>query len=396
MGGTSADVSLVQDSTPRVSAGREVAGYRIRSAMVDIHTVGAGGGSIAWRDLGGLLKVGPQSAGADPGPACYAKGGNQPTVTDAHVVLGSLNPDFLLGGAMPIDARHSHDAITELAGRLDLEPRQTASGVMSVVVANMVRAIRVVSVQRGHDPRDYTLVAFGGAGPLHAGWIARELHIRRVLIPSWPGLLCAYGLLVSDMRTDLAHTRLMELDQASPEILADTFTGLEREGDAWLEREGIPQARRGFRRLVDMRYKGQNYELTIESPTDTTSPEGMQELARRFHATHERVYGYSAPGEPVQMVTLRMEVIGAVPRPPSRETGIGPADPGAAVAGGRRVHLDGRDWDCPVYDRDALRPGNLVDGPAIVEQMDTTTLVLPGQRARVDGYHHIILETGSA
>lgn len=396
MGGTSADMSLIQDGTPRVATEREVAGYSIRSAMVDIHTVGAGGGSIAWQDVGGLLKVGPQSAGADPGPACYGKGGAQPTVTDAHVVLGSLNSEHLLGGRMPIEAQRSHDAIADLGGRLGLSPRETASGVISVVVANMVRAIRLVSVQRGHDPRDYALVAFGGAGPLHSGWIGRELRIPRVLVPSSPGLLCAFGLLVSDIRGDFAHTKLVEMDETSPEALEDTFARLEGEGDAWLGRESIPSEQRVFKRFVDMRYRGQNFELIIDAPSDTTGPEGIAELARRFHAAHERSYGYAASDEPVQMVTFRVEAVGVVPRTHAQAAPLGPADPGTAVVGGRRIHLDGRDWDCPIYDREELVPGNEIPGPAVVEQMDTTTLLLPGQHARVDGYHSLIVDTGTA
>ena len=395
MGGTSADVSLVQDGVPRTAAEREVAGYRLRSAMVDIHTVGAGGGSIAWQDVGGLLKVGPQSAGADPGPACYGKGGNEPTVTDAHVVLGSLNSEHLLGGSMPIEAQRSRDAIAELGGRLGLSPRDTASGVVSVVVANMVRAIRLVSVQRGHDPRDYTLVSFGGAGPLHSGWIARELHIPCVLVPSSPGLLCAFGLLVSDIRSDLAHTRLVEMERAGPDTVEDTFAVLQHDGDAWLDREGIPPERRAFNRSVDMRYRGQNYELTIEAPSDMTGPGSMEELARRFHAAHERSYGYAASEEPVQMVTFRVEAVGEVPRVPVQAAPLGPGDPGTAVVGGRTVHLDGRDWDCPIYEREGLEPGNRVPGPAVIEQMDTTTLVLPDQRARVDAYRNLIIDMGT-
>ena len=395
MGGTSADVSLIQDGVPRTATEREVAGYRLRSAMVDIHTVGAGGGSVAWQDAGGLLKVGPHSAGADPGPACYGKGGDQPTVTDAHVVLGSLNSKHLLGGSMPIEAQRSRDAIADLGGRLGLPPRDTASGVVSVVVANMVRAIRLVSVQRGHDPRDYTLVSFGGAGPLHSGWIARELHIPCALVPSSPGLLCAFGLLVSDMRSNLAHTRLVEMEEARPEMLENTFALLRDDGDAWLSREGIPPEQRVFNRFVDMRYRGQNYELTIEAPSDITGPGGMEELARRFHAAHERSYGYAATDEPVQMVTFRMEAVGMAPRIPAQGAPLGSTEAGTAVVGGRRVHLDGRDWDCPIYDREGLDPGNRITGPAVIEQMDTTTLVLPDQRARVDGHRNLLIDTGT-
>ena len=394
MGGTSADVSLVQNGVPRTAAEREVAGYRIRSAMVDIHTVGAGGGSIAWQDVGGLLKVGPQSAGADPGPACYGKGGDRPTVTDAHVVLGSLNSEHLLGGSMPIEAERSREAIAELGARLGLSPIDTASGVVSVVAANMVRAIRLVSVQRGHDPRDYSLVSFGGAGPLHSGWIARELRIPRILVPPSPGLLCAFGLLVSDIRSDAAHTRLVEMEGACPQTVEDTFDALQKSGEAWLDREGIPPQRRAFNRSVDMRYRGQNYELTIESPADVTGPGGMEELARRFHAAHERSYGYAAPEEPVQMVTFRVEAVGTVPRMSTEAAPLGPADPGAALVGGRGVHLDGRGWDCPIYHREALQPGHRIPGPAVIEQMDTTTLVLPDQQAQVDGYHNLVIDTG--
>ncbi|MFO1025237.1 MAG: hydantoinase/oxoprolinase family protein [Acetobacteraceae bacterium] len=266
MGGTSTDVALLEGGVCRLSGEATVHGYPIKAPMLDIHTVGAGGGSIAYVDSGGLLKVGPQSAGADPGPACYGRGSEAATVTDANVVLGTLNGEFLLGGRMQIRRDLSLAAVGRLAEQLGLDAMQTAQGIISVVTANMARAIRVISVQRGYDPRDYTLVAFGGAGPLHAARLAHELEISRVLVPVSPGILCAMGLLLTDLRTDFALTRLTLLSDAAAPVLAEAFATLEARALAWFEAEDIAPANRRIVRTVDMRYAGQNYELPIPCP----------------------------------------------------------------------------------------------------------------------------------
>ena len=283
MGGTSTDVALLQDGRCRLAAEATVHGYPIKAPMLDIHTVGAGGGSIAYIDSGGLLKVGPRSAGADPGPVCYGRGNEEPTVTDANVVLQTLNPEHLLGGRMKIRRDLAERAIGRLAERLGLGIPETAQGILSVVTANMARAIRVISVQRGHDPRDYTLVAFGGAGPLHAARLAKELEIGRVLVPPNPGILCAMGLLLTDLRADFALTRLLPRDRS---LDGRRGRSLRR---AVAARRALVRARGdrargsgGIARTVDMRYAGQNYELTVALPDGAITPATLQALAEGF------------------------------------------------------------------------------------------------------------------
>ncbi len=392
MGGTSSDVALLAGGECRLRSEAVVHGYPIKAPMLDIHTVGAGGGSIAFVDKGGLLKVGPRSAGADPGPVCYALGGDEPTVTDANVVLGTLHPAFLLGGRMAVRHDLATAAVAELAERLGLGMMETAQGIVSVVTANMARAIRVISVQRGHDPRDHTLVAFGGAGPLHAARLARELEIGRVLVPTSPGILCAMGLLLTDLRTDFALTRLTTLDDTAWPVLEDAFRVLSTRAGAWFEAERIePEARR-IARTVDMRYAGQNYELPIALASRDQSD--MRALADAFAAAHRTLYGFAAADEPVQLVTFRVEASAVVPKAKfSAQPDAGPCA-GGAVTGDRPVWLAeaGGFVNCPVYDRALLRAGNRFTGPAVVEQMDATTMVLPGMAARVEPHLNLILE----
>lgn len=394
MGGTSTDVSLIEDARPKLAGEIEVHGYPLKTPALDIHTVGAGGGSIAFVDAGGLMKVGPRSAGAAPGPVCYGLGSEEPTVTDANVVLQTLNPAHLLGGRMPIDRGKAAAAIRRLADRLGLGLMETAQGVISVVTANMAKAIRVISVQRGHDPREYTLVAFGGAGPLHASRLARELEIPRILVPRHPGILCALGLLLSDLKTHYAQTRLMPVTAAAlPRMLA-TFAELEERAVAWFEREGIAAGARTIERTVDMRYAGQNYELPVPFPDEPAGPALLKALGAGFERAHEQTYGYVASEEPIQAVTFRLEAAAAVRRAEIRAHPPATDAVTAAQTGRRDVWLpEARDFvSCPVYDRERLGPGHRVDGPAIVEQMDATTLLLPGQTALVDRYLNLVVQ----
>ncbi len=297
MGGTSTDVALLSGGECRLTAEAVVHGYPIKAPMLDIYTVGAGGGSIAYID-GGLLKVGPRSAGAHPGPVCYGLGGTVPTVTDANVLLGLLNPRHLLGGRMAIRHDLARDSIAALAGVLGLDPMATAVGILSVVTANMVRAIRVISVQRGYDPRDYTMIAFGGAGPLHAARLARELEIGRVLVPRNPGILCAMGLLLTDLRADFGVTRLRTLEQPALPDMAEAFQSLEVRAWSWFEQEGIEPGNRRTSRTVDMRYTGQNYELSVQLPDGPIGHHSIHALAADFATTHRRLYGSAADDEP--------------------------------------------------------------------------------------------------
>jgi N-methylhydantoinase A len=385
MGGTSSDVALLSGGQCRLASEAVIHGYPIKAPMLDIHTVGAGGGSIAFVDGGGLLKVGPRSAGAVPGPVCYGYGATEPTVTDANVVLGTLNPTTLLGGRMPVRRDLAVQAVSVLAERLRLDMMETAQGIVSVVTANMARAIRVISVQRGYDPRDYALLAFGGAGPLHAARLARELEIGRVLVPVSPGILCATGLLLTDLRTDFASTRLTVLDDAAGMVVEDAFATLTARANAWFDSEGISADSRQIVRTVDMRYAGQNYELAIAMQDD---------LGGAFAAAHRQLYGFAVENEPVQLVTFRVEASGIVPKAAfSPQPDAGP-DAGGAIVGHRRVWLPeaGGFADCPVYERSLLRAGNRFSGPAVIEQMDATTLVLPDMDVRVEPFLNLILE----
>jgi N-methylhydantoinase A len=390
MGGTSTDVALLQDGQCKLASEATVHGYPIKAPMLDIHTVGAGGGSIAYIDAGGLLKVGPRSCGADPGPVCYDRGNRDPAVTDANVVLQILNPEHLLGGRMPIRRALAVEAVQGLADRLKLGLMETAQGILSVVTANMARAIRVISVQRGHDPRNYTLMAFGGAGPLHAARLACELDMRRVLVPANPGILCAMGLLLTDLRADFAVTKLLPAKEEATIELAEGFAALTAQADRWFEQEGIAPADRRLTRTVDMRYHGQNYELGIPLSDGAT----MATLTALFAEAHRQRYGFATDEDPVEIVTLRLEANGVVRKAVLEAHPEAGPDASGAIAQHRDVWLAETKGfvSTPIYARERLRPGNRFAGPAIVEQMDATTLVPPGMTARVDRWLNLILE----
>jgi len=394
MGGTSTDVALMQGGEARLAREAVVHGYPIKAPMLDIHTVGAGGGSIAFVDTGGLLKVGPRSAGADPGPACYGRGNDEPTVTDANIALRTLNPDYILGGRMRVHQDLATGAIKRLAARLSMDALAVADGIIAVVTANMARAIRVISVQRGHDPRDYTLVAFGGAGPLHAARLAAELDVRRVLVPRNPGILCAMGLLQADLRADFATTRLMALSSPAIDEVNAIIGELRGRCEGWFAEAAIGADARRITLSVDMRYAGQNYELAVPLPAGLITEATVEGLAAGFAAAHQQLYGFVAEDEPMQLITFRAEAIGIVPKADLRPTAEAGLDPGAAEVGRRHVWLRERAAlvSCPIYDREKLVAGNRVEGPAIVEQMDATTLIVPGAAATVDRYLNLLLE----
>jgi N-methylhydantoinase A len=394
MGGTSTDVALLTGGACRLASEAVVHGYPIKAPMLDIHTVGAGGGSIAFVDSGGLLKVGPRSAGAHPGPVCYGLGNEEVTVTDANVLLQTLNPVSLLGGRMAVRQDLARAAIGRLAAQLGMEMMATAQGVISVVTANMAKAIRVISVQRGYDPRDYTLVAFGGAGPLHAARLARELDMTRILVPRSPGILCATGLLLTDLRADFSATRLTALSLAALPVIAAAFDSLSGRAESWFAEEHIFPGARRLTRTVDMRYAGQNYELAIALPEGAVTLASLDTLAEGFAAAHKRMYGFAAEGEAVQLVTFRVEASGLVPKAEFQPSAAGDADASAAIMATREVWMPeaGGFAACPVYDREKLATGHRIVGPAIVEQMDATTVVLPGMTGMIDAYANLILE----
>lgn len=397
MGGTSTDVALIEKATPRFAIDAEVHGYPIRVPMLDIETVGAGGGSIASVDRGGLLEVGPASAGANPGPACYELGNTQPTVTDANVLLQVLNPTHLLAGRMTISQDAARAAMRRLADQLGLDVMAAAQGVVSMAVANMVRAVRVISVERGHDPRDFTLVAFGGAGPLHAARLARELGLARVLVPKSPGVLCALGLLLSDLKTTFSATRLCRLETGEEREIAAGFEAVVERAREWFEAEGTVPEDRGINLSLDMRYAGQGHELNVACEAGADDNALIATLKAGFERAHTQMYGYVAPEEPIQITTFRAEAVARVEKAPlaAHAPATGPA--AQAIMGRRDVYLPetGGFAPCPIYDREKLGPGHAIDGPAVVEQMDCTTLILPGQRARVDAWLNLIIAEGA-
>ena len=361
MGGTSADVSLVRDLRADVALERAVAGLPIRLPSIDVQTVGAGGGSIAWFDRDGLLKVGPESAGADPGPACYGRGGTSPTVTDANLLLGRLSGRGLLGGRMTLDRDRAARAFAGIAGELGYQVERAAHGTIGVVVANMVRAIRTISVERGHDPRDFTLVAFGGAGPLHARDVAAALGIRELLVPEVPGIVCAQGLVIADLKEDFVLGRRVELRPDTAGELAAAMAELVRRARTWFEEEVIPEADREVELDFDARYVGQNFELRVPVASGPPAaldgrpaPDAIAAIKARFFEVHDVAYGYHNPDDPVEVVNVRLTAFGRTRRGAAEGRARGAPEPPAPVEV-RPVWFDPHaPDDTPVFDRTRL------------------------------------------
>ena len=392
MGGTSADVSLLLDAQPTEVHERSLAGFPLRLPALDVNAVGAGGGSIAWIDQDGLLKVGPRSAGATPGPACYAAGGREATVTDANVVLGRLNDTALLDGRMPIDRSLARAAVAALARALGLETEETALGIIRVACATMVKAIRSVSVERGHNPSGFALFVYGGAGPLHAVDVARELEIGTVIVPPNPGILCADGALASGLRNDFVRTVLLPLDADALPAVNAARAAVSAETAAWFDDEGVPDARRSLEWSADLRYLGQNYEIQVPWSGQALDRESLAALAGAFHAAHEQQYGFASEVETIQIVSVKVKSVAALPAPPIPRLEPGPD---TAPAGERETVFErGRRRPSPVYRRGDLVPGQAIRGPAIVEQLDTTVIVFPGDRMRVDPWGNLVISLG--
>jgi N-methylhydantoinase A len=386
IGGTSTDISLIRDGEPELVTESELEGYALRLPMLGIHTIGAGGGSIAWRDAGGSLRAGPQSAGADPGPACYGAGGEDPTVTDAHLLLGRLG-DRLLGGRLALDRERAEAAVGCLASDLGLDPVAAAAGILAVATAAMARGIRKVSVERGVDVRDCALLAFGGAGPLHAAELIGELGMREAVVPPHPGIASAIGMLHADVRHDLAQTVGGRLGDDGFDAAAEAAAALEEQAHGLLRAdERLPDDAIGVERAADLRYEGQSYELTIP----WAPAEGPGALRDRFEAAHEERYGYRGQASPVELVTVRVSGIGRLPEPAPAAVDGRPAAP-PEPAGRRPVHFAG-DWhDTPVHRRDDLPVEVTMPGPAVIEQLDSTVVVAPGQAFALDRHGNLRL-----
>ena len=388
VGGTSADVCLIRGGEAEVTTEGRVGAWPLHVPMIDIHTIGAGGGSIARVTEDGTLTVGPESAGAQPGPVCYGAGGEEPTVTDAHLVLGRI-PAHLLGGEIALDVERARRAIEERVARpLGLPPAAAAQGILDIVNNNMVGALRLVSVERGYDPRDFVLVPFGGAGPLHGADLAALLGMGTVLVPRHPGVLSTFGLLGTEVRNDYARTSLQKPPDYDLDAVAGVYAELEGQARSWLAAEGVPASARRLTRMADLRYRHQGFELTVPWPERGLA---VDALLARFHDRHRQLYTYALPDAPVEIVTLRVAAAGRVRRftlPPLPRRRAAPQRPPR-----RRAHFAGAGWTpCPCIERERLNAGAVVTGPAIVEQPDTTTVVPPGYRARVDRIGNLIIQ----
>jgi N-methylhydantoinase A len=385
MGGTSFDASLVIDGEPTASTEAQLEGLPLLLPLVDIHTIGAGGGSIAWIEAGGL-RVGPQSAGADPGPACYGRGGTEPTVTDANAVLGRIDPDYFLDGGMALDVEASERAIDRIAEPLGMSRLEAAEGILAIINAKMADALRTMTVQQGIDPRSFALVAFGGAGPMHAIALAEELGITDVIVPWACGAFSAWGMLHTEMRRDLVRSHYrppMAIDGAELEAV---FAELTEEGDALLAADGVPAGQRRFSRQVDMRYTGQEYTITVAAPDDATD---VDALVAQFHDDYTVRYGHSTPGAPVETVAARLTASGVNEWPMAAGAPEGPD--GAPARTMRSVVFDGSPWDAAVVHRRAIADAAVVDGPAIVEEPTSTTVVPPGWRVALGPANALVI-----
>ena len=390
MGGTSTDVSTIVGGQESFTTGFEIEwGLPIQIPMIDIRTIGAGGGSIAWIDKGGMLRVGPQSAGASPGPACYGAGGTEATVTDANLVLGRLNPAYFLGGSMRLDVVAAETAIARLADRLGKPAEETAMSVVRIANTNMVGALRSVLIERGLDPRDFTLMSFGGAGPLHACDLVEEMGIPRAVVPNHPGQFSAYGFILTDARVDRHRTLQLTSKRFDRERATQVLKTLVDEAVADLRTQGYAENVQIFRSL-EMRYLGQNYELELPIGFDTFTPETTAALWEQFHAAHKTRFGFDIPGEVIEIVNFSATVVSVTPKPVFRELEPATAEPKPVEI--RSVHyVDGRQT-VSVFRRDALRAGHRIAGPAIVEETASVTVLNPGHLLVVDRFGNLVIE----
>lgn len=390
IGGTSTDVCLIQDGRTAIASTRDISGFRIRLPMVDIHTVGAGGGSIARLGDDGLMKVGPESAGAVPGPACYCRGGTLPTVSDANVILGRL-PMTLTGGGMTVDRDLAVKAVEPIASKLGLGVERAALGIIGIVTSNIVRAIRAVTIEKGYDPRKFLLMPFGGAGGLHAADVARSLGIKRIIVPRTPGILCAEGLILSDLQEDFVascRTRVVAEMGTAEALVGDLVAA----GEGWLKQEGDGALETRLILSLDMRYVGQNYELAVEVASGSGRPElpGSEQLRAAFFAEYLRAYGHSDQHAPIEIVNIRLRAVATLPQSQSvTETPAERLEPFDT----KGVWFDeAGPVPTPMYDRFGLPVGTTIEGPAIITQLDSTTVVPPWAKITVDAALNMIME----
>jgi len=397
MGGTSFDVSLVVDGKPRLKSEGMFEGYPVKIPMIDVEGIGAGGGSIAWVDSGGALNVGPRSAGADPGPACYGLGGELPTVTDANLVLGRLNPSYFLGAEMELHVEPAREAVRQhIAEPLGLSVEEAAAGIVRVVNANMVRGISVNSTQKGYDLREFSLLAFGGAGPLHAVELAEDLGMTRVIIPPYCSVFSAFGAVASNVRHDYVQTVAWSEAALEAAQAEQVFAALEARARALLEQEKVPEERIRLRRSADIRYEGQSYELTIPLRSSGPLKDGdLRQMILDFHARHQRIYAYSDHEESVEVISLRLAAEGLVPELRLRSSDQVPSGPPTPKSQ-RPIHFPGSGFlESYVYEREDLVPGHAMLGPCLIEEKTSTTVIPAGWQARIDPHGNIVVSPRS-
>jgi len=399
MGGTTAKTGLIEESTPKVTMEYRIRGYPVRIPVIDLMEIGAGGGSIAWIDSAGALHVGPKSAGADPGPAAYGAGGREPTVTDADLLLGRLNAEYFLGGQMRVFPDLAKKSIERVADFFKKDTIESAYGIVRIVDTNMSALLRAMTIRRGYDPRDLVAVAFGGAGPMHIGALAQELGISKIVVPKVPGNFSAWGMLVTDLRHDFVQTFVKPVTDADPDELDQMYRSLEKRGVEILMKEKVKECNIQLLRAIDIRYIGQEHTLTIPLTSHTVAEQDKQIICDRFDELHEKTYRHSAPEEPKEIVSLRVTAIGVVAKPKLKRIRSGRRRPPEdAFKGKRAVYLEEeKDFvKCPTYERDKLLSGNVVEGPAVIEEQTSTTLVHAAQLLTVDMYGNLLMNVGGA
>lgn len=389
MGGTSSDVAVI-DGDVMYSTESSVADLPIVMPAVDVSSIGAGGGSIAWVDPLGILKVGPRSAGADPGPACYGRGGTEPSVTDAYVQVGIIRPESFLGGRLTLSAELAEEALARVGERLGLGVMETAAGVLDVATANMHAQLMPLMARRGIDPRDFAMLAYGGAGPTHALLLARELGIKKVIVPPSPGTLCALGCLVADLKRDSIKTIYAAADDLSTADCEEEFAELEADARIWLAAQHAPTQGTVVMRSADIRYKGQSFDMTVGLPAAFGQSDDMDVVRKPFHEAYERVYGFADEDAPVEIINLRVTIVGVTPKPQFGALATS-SEPGAP-RGQRQVFDSGDFVTATIFGREDLAPGQDFAGPAIIEAPDTTVYVPSGYTVSVDGWRNLIVE----
>ena len=402
VGGTTAKTSLVENGTPRITTEykiewrRDYAGYPILAPTVDIVEIGAGGGSIAWVDNAGALKVGPVSAGAVPGPACYGRGGDKPTVTDANVLAGRINPDYFLGGEIKLDVENAQRAMKPIADHFKVSVEEAAMGVIRLADANMINALKLVSVRRGYDPRDFVLIAFGGGGAMHAGALARELRVKEVLIPNEPAVFSAWGMLMTDLRYDFIRTTIRRADQISAATLTEIYCGMEAVARQNLLDQHIPEERMMFQRFADMRYLGQEHTVKVPIPGGVITDAMMPEICERFHRLHEHTYTFRLDTL-IEFVNYHVTGFGIVEKPQLKKLDGTQGSLEAARKGTRRVNFDELGYhEAPIYERSLLPVGVRIPGPLVIEEPASTTVVFPDQTVYRDEYGFLHIHTAYA